>query len=146
MAVTLREVTKQNLRDILRLKVGEAQERFVASNAVSIAQAHFDPDTAWYRAIYEGDQPVGFVMIDDNPAIPRYTLWRFMIDHRFQRRGLGRAAIETVLAHVRGRPGATELFTSCVDAAGGPGPFYERLGFTYTGDMDEGERVMRRAL
>lgn len=146
MAVTLREVTKQNLRDILRLKVGEAQERFVASNAVSIAQAHFDPDTAWYRAIYEGDQPVGFVMIDDNPAIPRYTLWRFMIDHRFQRRGLGRAAIEAVLAHVRGRPGATELFTSCVDAAGGPGPFYERLGFTYTGDLDEGERVMRRAL
>lgn len=146
MAVTLREVTKQNLRDILRLKVGEAQERFVAGNAVSIAQAHFDPDTAWYRAIYEGDQPVGFVMIDDNPAIPRYTLWRFMIDHRFQRRGLGRAAIETVLAHVRGRPGATELFTSCVDAAGGPGPFYERLGFTYTGDLDEGERVMRRAL
>lgn len=146
MTVTLREVTKQNLREILRLKVAEGQERFVASNAVSIAQAHFEPDTAWYRAIYEGDQPVGFVMIDDNPAIARYTLWRFMIDHRFQRRGLGRAAIEAVLAHVRGRPGASELYTSCVDAAGGPGPFYERLGFTYTGAMDEGERVMRRGL
>ena len=146
MTVTLREVTKQNLREVLRLKVGDSQERFVASNAVSIAQAHYDPETAWYRAIYDGDDPVGFVMIDDNPATPRYTLWRFMIDHRFQRKGLGRAAIETVLAHVRGRPGATELYTSCVDAAGGPGPFYERLGFTYTGAMDEGERVMVRPL
>ena len=146
MAVTLREVTKQNLRDILRLRVAEGQERFVASNAVSIAQAHFDPDTAWFRAIYDGEEAVGFVMVDDNPATPRYTLWRFMIDHRFQRKGLGRAAIETVLAHVRGRPGATELYTSCVDAAGGPGPFYQRLGFAYTGDLDEGERVMRRAL
>lgn len=146
MAVTLREVTKQNLREILRLKVGDSQERFVASNAVSIAQAHFDPDVAWFRAIYDNDQPVGFVMIDDNPAIPRYTLWRFMIDHRFQRKGLGRAAIEAVLAHVRGRPGASELYTSCVDAAGGPGPFYERLGFAYTGETDEGERVMVKSL
>ena len=146
MSLTLKEVTKQNLREILRLKVAEGQERFVASNAVSIAQAHFDPATAWFRAIYDGDQPVGFVMLDDNPAVPRYTLWRFMIDNRFQRQGYGRAAIEAVLAHVRGRPGATELYTSCVDAAGGPGPFYERLGFTYTGEMDEGERVMRRGL
>lgn len=146
MAVTLREVTKENLRDVLRLKVGESQERFVASNAVSIAQAHFDQATAWFRAIYDGDQPVGFVMVDDNPAIPRYTLWRFMIDHRFQRKGVGRAAIEAVLAHVRGRPGATELYTSCVDAPGGPGAFYEHLGFAYTGEMDEGERVMRRRL
>lgn len=146
MAVILREVTKQNLREVLRLKVGDSQERFVASNAVSIAQAHFDAEVAWFRAIYEGDQAVGFVMIDDNPAIPRYTLWRFMIDHRFQRKGLGRAAIEEVLAHVRGRPGATELYTSCVDAAGGPGPFYERLGFAYTGETDEGERVMVKSL
>ncbi len=146
MPVTLKEVTKQNLREILRLKVAEGQEKFVASNAVSIAQAHFDSGVAWFRAIYDGEQPVGFVMLDDNPAVPRYTLWRLMIDHRFQRKGYGREAIEAVLAHVRGRPGAIELYTSCVDAAGGPGPFYERLGFAYTGEMDEDERVMRRGL
>ena len=27
-----------------------------------------------------------------------------------------------------------------------PGAFYETLGFTYTGGMDEGERVMRKPL
>ena len=37
--VSLRPVTKDNLRDILRLKVTEAQEHFVANNAVSLAQA-----------------------------------------------------------------------------------------------------------
>ena len=26
------------------------------------------------------------------------------------------------------------------------GPFYERMGFTYTGEVEEGERVMRRPL
>jgi diamine N-acetyltransferase len=142
----LREVNKDNLREVLRLKVAPEQERFVAANAVSIAQAYFDRETAWFRAIYDGDTPVGFVMLDDQPAKAAYTLWRFMIDARYQRRGYGRAALELVFAHVKARPGATELYTSCVEGPGGPGPFYEGLGFAYTGDRDEGERVMRRAL
>ena len=50
------------------------------------------------------------------------------------------------IQHVRTRPGATDIYTSCADAPGGPGPFYERMGFTYTGALDEGERVMRRPL
>ena len=47
---------------------------------------------------------------------------------------------------MKGRPGAREILTSCVDKPGGPGPFYEGLGFTYTGALDEGERVMVRPL
>ena len=65
-AVTLREVTRENLDDILDLKVIREQENFVASNAVSIAQAHFYPvcpETAWFRAIYADEVPVGFVLI-----------------------------------------------------------------------------------
>lgn len=144
--IELREIGKHNLGDILRLKVAPGQERFVAPNAVSIAQAYFYRDVAWFRAIHDGDTPVGFLMLDDNPATKTYTLWRFMIDARFQRRGYGRKALELLFEHVRTRPGATELMTSCVDAPGGPGPFYESLGFTYTGALDEDERVMRRPL
>ena len=144
--IELREIDTNNLRDILRLKVAPGQEQFVASNAVSIAQAYFYRDTAWFRAIYDGDTPVGFVMLEDKPAVPSYSLWRFMIDASHQRKGYGRRALELVFAHVKGRPGATELYTRCVDAPGGPGPFYEGLGFTYTGELDEGERVMRRPL
>jgi diamine N-acetyltransferase len=144
--IHLREIDTGNLRAILLLRVSPAQERFVAPNAVSIAQAYFHRDSAWFRGIYDGDTPVGFVMLDDKPEVPSYTLWRFMIDSAHQRKGYGRQAIELIVAHVKTRPGATELLTSCVDAAGGPGPFYEGLGFTYTGAMDEGERVMRRPL
>lgn len=144
--VELREVTKANLREILRLKVAPEQEKFVASNAVSIAQAHFDPETAWFRGIYDGDTAVGFVMLEDKPAEPFYMLWRFMIDARYQRRGHGESALELLFAHVKTRPGAVEILTSCVDAPGGPGPFYERMGFTYTGAVEDGERVMRRPL
>jgi diamine N-acetyltransferase len=51
--VTLRDVTADTVRAICRLQVGPGQERFVASNAVSIAQAYFEP-RAWFRAVYAG--------------------------------------------------------------------------------------------
>ncbi|NJP11440.1 MAG: GNAT family N-acetyltransferase [Leptolyngbyaceae cyanobacterium RU_5_1] len=141
--VTLREITRENLRSICNLKVTPAQENFVASNAVSIAQAHFYPEVAWFRAIYADETPVGFVMLEDDPANSSYFLWRFMIDARFQRCGFGRRALELMIEHVKTRPGATALSTSCVPGEGSPGAFYEKIGFTYTGEMDEDELVMQ---
>lgn len=145
-AVSLREVTKENLGAVLRLQVAPGQDRFVASNAISIAQAHFEPDHAWFRAIYADQTPVGFLMLHDEPAKSAYYLWRFMIDHRFQGRGFGARAIDLLLDHVRGRPGADVLRLSHVPGDGSPAPFYERLGFAHTGEEDDGELVMRIAL
>ncbi|MFN2194738.1 MAG: GNAT family N-acetyltransferase [Anaerolineales bacterium] len=144
--VSLREVTAETVRTILRLKVTPEQEQFVASNAVSIAQAYFQREQAWFRAIYAGETPVGFLMLYDDPAEQEYFLWRFMIDAQYQGLGFGKQALDLLVAHVRTRPGATHLGTSCVPKPGGPGPFYERCGFTYTGEEDEGELVMRLAL
>jgi diamine N-acetyltransferase len=144
--ISLREITKENLRNILGLKVAPEQERFVASNAVSIAQAYFDRDIAWFRAIYASDTPVGFVMLHDEPAERKYYLWRFMVDHRYQKLGYGARALNQVIEYVRQRPGAHECLTSVVPGEGSPGFFYEKLGFAYTGDIDEGERVMRKPL
>lgn len=126
------------------LRVEPEQERFVASNAVSIAQAHFHPEVAWFRAIYADDMPVGFLMLHDDSEKSEYYLWRFMIDHRFQKLGYGRRALEILLDHVRERPGATALTLSHVPGEGSPAPFYERMGFTHTGEEDEdGELFMR---
>jgi diamine N-acetyltransferase len=146
VTIALKEITKENLREILKLKVASEQERFVAPNSVSIAQAYFDRDVAWFRAIYADDAPVGFVMLHDEPAARKYYLWRFMVDHRYQKHGYGAQALRQVIEYVRQRPGASELLTSVVPGEGSPGSFYEKLGFAYTGDMDEGERVMRKPL
>jgi diamine N-acetyltransferase len=141
--VSLREITRDTVREIVRLKVSPAQERFVATNGMSIAEAHYSPEVAWFRAIYAGEHPVGFVMLEDEPEKQRYFLWRFMIDARYQRLGFGRRALERVIAHVRSRPGATSFGTSCVPGEGGPQLFYEGLGFVDTGVEDDGERVLR---
>ncbi len=143
--VSLREVTAETVRTICKLSVREDQQQFVAPNAVSIAEAHFS-EHAWFRAVYANDTPVGFIMLEDQPEKPEYYLWRFMIDASYQRMGFGRQALELFIAHVRTRPGATELETSVVQAPGGPQPFYESFGFALTGTYEHGEAVMRLAL
>jgi diamine N-acetyltransferase len=109
----------------------------VAPVGDSIAEAYYVGEQAWYRAIYAGEEPVGFVMLFDDPAEQRYYLWRLLVDQHHQGQGYGERALRQVVDHVRTRPGAAELGTSYVDAPGGPGGFYRRLGFVPTGEVDE---------
>jgi len=146
VSVTLREITRETVDEVLKLTVAPHQEgRFVATNAKSMAQAHFYPENAWFRAVYAGESPVGFVMLWDNPDDREYIVWRLMIDGRFQGRGYGRRALELLIAHVRTRPGATALLTGAHPGPGSPIGFYEKIGFVLTGEVDEedGELIMR---
>jgi diamine N-acetyltransferase len=140
--VTLRDITRDNVRAIVRLKVRPDQQTFVADNATSLAEAHFQPHTRFW-AVYADDTPVGFVQLIDYPDAPVPYLWRFMIDAAHQGKGYGRQALLLVIAHVRARPTATALELSFVPAEGGPEPFYESMGFVRTGEMEGDEAVVR---
>jgi diamine N-acetyltransferase len=143
--VALVEVTSESVRTVCRLTVAADQKAFVAPNAISFAEALFEPK-AWYRAIHADGVPVGFLMLYDDPAEPVYFLWRLMVDARYQGRGYGARAMALLVEHVRSRPGATELRTSWVPGPGSHEAFYLRLGFEPTGEVDEGEIVARLAL
>ena len=143
--VTLREVTKETVRTICDLKVSESQNKFVAPNAVSIAQAYFH-EVAWFRAIYADDTPVGFLMLHKDTEKPEYFLWRMMIDERYQRMGFGYKAMELLIDYVKGLPKASELLTSCVPGEGSPEDFYNKLGFARNGEMEDDEVVMSLSL
>ena len=143
--VTLKEITKDTVRTICNLKVSEPQEQFVAPNAVSIAQAYYH-ETAWFRAIYADDTPVGFLMLYKDIEKPEYFLWRMMIDERYQRMGFGFKAMLLLIEIVKDLPEAAELLTSCVPGEGSPEEFYNKLGFCRTGEMEDDEVVMRLPL
>jgi diamine N-acetyltransferase len=143
--VTLREITAETVRSVCELEVKPEQRGFVATNAVSIAQAHFAPK-AWFRAVYADETPVGFVMLQDDPDTPRYYVWRFMIAGEYQGLGFGHRAMELVIAYVRTRPVATEITLSYVPGEGSARDFYERLGFQDTGEQHGPESVMRLVL
>jgi diamine N-acetyltransferase len=152
-AVTLREITAENEASVRALRVASGQELFVASVEESLEEAATIPEAhPWFRAIYAGEEPVGFLMLsyDVPPGYAeqpyRYFLWRLLIDERHQRRGYGRAAMELVIDHLRDRPGATELHTSVHPGTGSPGPFYRALGFESTGEWLADEEVYRLSL
>jgi len=153
VVVTLREITDGNREAVLALRVAPGQERFVSSVRGAIREAAEYPHAKpWYRAVYAGDEPVGFVMLSWNvePQPPEiigpWFLWKLLIDERHQGRGYGFEVVRQIAELVRSE-GATELLTSYVPENGGPAGFYERLGFAPTGGLDpDGEVIMRLVL
>jgi GNAT superfamily N-acetyltransferase len=148
MTITLREITGDNRGAVLALRTTPAQEQFVSTVAYSLTEAEENPEgNPWLRAVYADEQPVGFVMLSWNvpPAPPEiigpWFLWKIVIDRRHQGRGYGAATVRLVADLVRAE-GATELVTSYVAEEGGPAGFYERLGFTPTGDLDDSGEVI----
>lgn len=146
-SIELREINAANRDAVIALHVAAGQEQFVASVAESVDEAASTPEgNPWYRAIYAGGEPVGFVMLswDVTPApgiIGPWFLWRLLIDERHQRRGIGRATLVLITDLIRAN-GARELLTSYHPGDGEPWPFYERFGFRPTGAIDHGEFVL----
>ena len=150
-AVSLREITSATVRQVTALTVADSQRSFVATNAESLAEALFKKE-AWYRAIYAQDELAGFVMLFDErrreppPDAPRIAIWRFMIDHRFQRQGLGLAALQLVISHARSAACFESLQVTYVPGPGCPEQFYLKAGFLHTGREDDGEVILELPL
>ncbi|WP_212004624.1 GNAT family N-acetyltransferase [Chitinophaga sp. HK235] len=147
--VTLRRITVDNVEDICDLSktLSSVQRGMVADNGESIAVAHYSED-AWFRAIYADDTPIGFIMLhtgadwSDGLDFPNMFLWRFMIAGPHQGKGYGSKAIGLVLRNLAGR-GISELYTSCGEGEGSPLSFYQRLGFTPTGEYYDDEMELK---
>jgi diamine N-acetyltransferase len=148
--VSLRPLSAANRAAAEALRVAPGQERFVSGVAESVREAAEHPDAhALYWVVYDDETPVGFVMIADEVASPDYRphyLWKLLIDERHQRRGLGSATLDLVVEYFRGRPGVEALTTSAVQGDGSPIAFYERYGFRRTGEVVDGEVLLRLAL
>jgi len=149
-AVTLRVIDENNRAAIEELRVSQDDMRFVDGVKASLEEAATYDPAPWVRAIYHGEDPVGFVMLaDDDPTCAwRYYLWRLLVDTRVQGRGFGRAALDHVASYVRTLPGGDELVTSVAHYGderdeGSPLDFYLRCGFERTGELHGPEIVLR---
>ncbi len=142
---SVREVSADNVDALIALDVAAGQRALIASVARSLAQVAYEP-LGSAHALYDGETPVGLLLLYDarqdkkKPASQLYV-WRLLVDVRHQRRGLGRLAMEWVREEAR-RWGVDSIGLSHVDKPGHAGPFYEKLGFAYTGELDGLERKM----
>ena len=144
--ITLKEITRDNIDEVLELKVSENQTAYVSSNGDSIAQAYVYPKTAYPFAVYEDSTIVGFIMMGYYEAKAYYTLWKFMIDARYQNRGYGRKALELGIRYLKDRFDVSEVYTGVVPGNTVAKGLYESVGFKDTGLIELGMEEMRLTL
>lgn len=152
----LEKVTGKNVWEILKLEVLDDQKYFVAGNDTSIIEAYIaitGNGHAFPIGIYEGDTPVGFIMIgfdvddywDDAPEIARgnYNLWRLMIDKKYQGKGYGKEAVRLALEFINTFPcGSAEYcWLSYEPENKAARNIYSSFGFSETGEMDGEELI-----
>ena len=152
----LEKVTGKNVWELLKLQVSEDQKTFVADNDISIIEAYTTISGNGYAfpfGIYDGDTPVGFLMIgydtddywDDAPAIAKgnYNLWRLMIDQAYQGKGYGKEAVKLALGYIKTFPcGAADYcWLSYEPENQVAAKLYRSFGFEETGDMDGEELI-----
>lgn len=142
----LREITGENYQQVLDLSTGAGQEEFVAQNVRSLAQAWVFRDRARPYALYEGEEPVGFIMLDWRPEKKWVEIWRFMIDHRFQGKGYGRRAMELALEKIRRAGVFDRVQLYYVPGNEKARALYRNLGFGETGNTLDGEIQMELIL
>lgn len=151
MTPAIRPVSKDNWNELIRLKVGEAQKNFVASNLYSIAEAQFGYDEKdgkghWQFypfGIYEDDTPVGFLMYGINYDYPETQglIVRLMVDENRQGKGYGKFGMEKVLEIFRADEKIENAIITYAPENEGARKLYASFGFVETGDMLDGETV-----
>ncbi|HWQ57797.1 MAG TPA: GNAT family N-acetyltransferase, partial [Clostridia bacterium] len=125
-------INQLNVSEVLRLKPAANQECYVATNAVSIAQAFIAKNISHPYALEERGIPVGFVMFYADKKNRKYTLSRFMVDASYQGKGFGRVAMELVIKELK-KYGASKVELSVVPDNTTAVHVYESAGFKFTG-------------
>ena len=142
--ISFRAITEDNFDAIIAMKRPD-DEHFVASNAYSLAQAwlYREAGDVYPFAIYDGDLPVGFMMLDEDTEERCLIIWRLMFpeEHRFK--GYGTAAIREII-RLAGESGKYDFLL--IDYAPDnkvAEHVYRKLGFVPTGVFEHGEYELR---
>jgi len=142
MNLIFKEITAENWEECIQLKVAKEQENFVASNAYSLVQAQY-VEGLYPLAIYDDQRMVGFLMYEKDDVAKNMGMCRLMIDTKYQKQGYGRCAVIKLLEYVKERYGSTPFYTSFEPDNTVAEKLYESLGFKKTGEILEGEIVLK---
>ena len=139
--IRIKEVDAQNILDVCELtasqdSIGRTAEGCSHCNAISIAEAKYDPEMH-PNAIYSNHSLIGFFMYQrPEDHAETATICRFMVDDRFQLNGLAEEALEHILRglKIQGVRKAVLLIDQTNEAAK---ELYLSFGFRFTGKLDK---------
>ncbi|MGP3535594.1 GNAT family N-acetyltransferase [Microbacterium sp. RD1] len=143
-ALRLVELSAATIVAVNTLSLKPGQEQFLAPLSYGIAATVVNPQTTWQRVILADDEVVGFVSANFDPDAPqehfRSVLWRINVDADDQGRGIGRFALESLLAEARER-GMDHVDVIYEPGEEGPEAFFLAVGFTPVGETEYGEVI-----
>ena len=143
--IRLETVNPDNWR--LRLKVSDAQKIFVADSATMLARAYaYRESRSKAYVIYNDTLPVGMALYYDCAELNAYDLSQLFIDERYQGNGFGMEATKQILDKMKSDSKYDKVILCYIDGNEAAKNMYEKLGFTLTGDRDEDEIIMEKAL
>lgn len=142
MEIVLKDITMENFKECLDLKLDEEQKKFVAPNMYSLAEAKAD-GVSIPHAIYSGETMVGFIMYNYDSKTKLAYITRLMVDLSHQGKGYGRMAMQEILKRIRSIDECKEIKISYAPENVVAGKLYESLGFKKTGEILHGEVVCK---
>ena len=142
--VKLRTINEDNYEQCFGLKASVENENFVDSVTYSLAEAWvFFKDTRPF-AIYDDDKLVGFVSMyvgEEN-----YQIINFLIDDAFQKKGLGTKAAKTCIQFLKNEYKAKRVSVPVELQNILAQRFWEKLGFIFSDNVEDGYVFMRLTL
>ena len=143
--IRLETVNPDNWR--LRLRVSDAQKSFVADSATILARAYaYRESRSKAYVIYNDTLPVGMALYYDCAELNAYDLSQLFIDERYQGNGFGIEATKQIIDKMKSDSKYDKVMLCYIDGNEVAKNMYEKLGFKLTGDRDEDEIIMEKAL
>jgi len=153
--IQIRKIDSSNIWKAIKLSVSDDQRDFVATNTESILEAYVtitSGNLALPFAVYNDNTMIGFVMFgygtigdEDEPSVAEgnYTIWRFMIDKKYQGKGYGKAALIACLDYLHTLPcgPADYCWLSYEPENVTAKSLYSSMGFLENGETD-GEEIV----
>lgn len=134
-------VNPDNIDDIVLLKVKPEQEKVIDTNVNTLAEAYAHRDFARVFGLEEKGTYVGMCVLFIDPEEDDYLVWRLMIDQKEQGKGYGTKAMQEVISYFKSI-NAPYILLSHQENNPEAGEFYQSLGFTYTGKIEDSEVYM----
>lgn len=143
--IQFKEITEENFGCIVSMKVSKEQTQYVATNTYSLAQAwlYRDANDVFPMAVYEDETPVGFILFDVDLEEKSLVIWRIMITEEHQKKGYGTQAIELAIQLARESKRFEYIILDYAPENRLAEHVYQKLGFQPTGEISNGEIVMR---
>lgn len=140
--VRLEAISSEREPEVVALQLRPDQVRFMAPIAESLDESR-DLDWVVRQAIVTDERIVGYALYGAEPEGGVYSIYRFMVDRRYQGQGIGRTAIRLLIERIAAEPDCRSIIVGYHPENEAAERFYLAAGFVRLGMAEWGERLAR---